>query len=60
MPVRRVGLQVVVVLDSCTDRSAEVLGGFPHVTGVAVGLGRVGATRAAGVLAARTAVPGHP
>ncbi len=55
-----VGVRVVVVLDSCTDRSAEVLARFAHVTGVVVGLGRVGATRAAGVLAAREAGLRHP
>lgn len=48
-----VGLEVAVVLDSCTDRSAEALARFPHVRCVPVDLRRVGAARAAGVLAAR-------
>ncbi len=54
-----VGLEVAVVLDSCTDRSAEALAHFPQVRCVPVDLRRVGAARAAGVLAVRTATP-HP
>lgn len=54
-----VGVEVAVVLDSCTDRSAEALARFPQVRGVPVDLQRVGAARAAGVLAARATTP-HP
>ena len=54
-----VGVEVAVVLDACTDRSADVLSRFPHVRAVPVALRRVGAARAAGVLAARAAAD-HP
>lgn len=45
-------VRVLVVLDSCTDGTAAVLDRFPEVAGLAVAHGGVGATRAAGVLAA--------
>ncbi|QIK68347.1 glycosyltransferase [Nocardioides sp. HDW12B] len=53
-------VRVVVVLDSCTDRTAEVLHRFPHVARLDVRLGLVGAARAAGILAARTHDLDHP
>jgi glycosyltransferase involved in cell wall biosynthesis len=59
-PAARV--DVLVVLDSCTDGTAGVLAGFPEVTGLPVTYGGVGATRAAGVLAAvatTAAAPDH-
>lgn len=41
-----------VVLDSCLDRTADVVAARPAVTGVPAHVGQVGAARAAGVLAA--------
>ncbi len=51
-----VTVTVVVVLDSCTDRTADVLDRFPYVGRVEVTVGRVGAARAAGVELARSHV----
>jgi glycosyltransferase involved in cell wall biosynthesis len=47
-----VRVDVVTVLDSCTDGTADVLAGFPEVRGLTVTHGGVGAARAAGVLTA--------
>ncbi|MEP6560862.1 MAG: glycosyltransferase [Nakamurella sp.] len=44
-----VPVQMVVVLDRCTDRSAEVAARWPDVQTVATAYGRVGAARAAGI-----------
>ncbi|KQR75591.1 glycosyl transferase [Arthrobacter sp. Leaf337] len=49
-------LSITVVLDSCTDRSADIAAGYvasdPRFAAVHVRLGSTGASRAAGVLAA--------
>ncbi len=57
---RRVGLrhpgvqvQLLVVLDRCTDGSERVLSRYPDVDRLAVSIGRVGAVRAAGMAHAR-------
>lgn len=42
-------VRTVVVLDSCTDRTPQVVAAFPDVTAVRIAAGRVGAARAAGV-----------
>ena len=43
---------VVVVLDACTDRSAEVVAARPEITAVVTQAGNVGVARALGVAAA--------
>lgn len=55
-----VRVEVLVVLDSCTDGTAALLAAFPEVTGLPVAHGRVGATRAAGVLAAVATTAADP
>jgi glycosyltransferase involved in cell wall biosynthesis len=64
-------LSITVVLDSCTDRSADITAGYvasdPRFAAVQVRLGSTGASRAAGVVAAagqwtgagRLTGPGH-
>jgi glycosyltransferase involved in cell wall biosynthesis len=42
-------VRTVVVLDSCSDRTAEVVAGFPWVHAVPANLGRVGAARSVAV-----------
>ena len=42
-------LRTLVVLDACTDRTAEIVAQFPSVTGHAIEAGRVGMARAAGI-----------
>jgi len=42
-------VQIVVVADRCTDRTVEIVGGFPGVAVIRSDRGRVGAARAAGV-----------
>lgn len=44
-----ISTRVVVVLDSCTDDSAAVVGGFADVADLTVAVGNVGAARQAGV-----------
>ena len=53
-------VSTTVVLDSCTDGSAEVVGRFADVDAVEVGLGCVGLARRAGIEAARARVSGPP
>ena len=48
-------LGVTVVLDSCTDASAEVVAAYPWVDALPVSLGVVGRVRAAGIAHARGA-----
>ena len=48
-PLTRV--RTVAVLDSCTDRTAEIVAEFPEVTAVTIRAGRVGTARAAGIAA---------
>jgi glycosyltransferase involved in cell wall biosynthesis len=47
-------VHTVVVLDSCTDATDEIVAAHPEVTAVAVTVGNVGAARAAGVEAVRS------
>lgn len=53
--------RVVVVLDACTDRSAQVVAGRPGITALTTQAGCVGVARAAGVEAAAAwaAAGGH-
>lgn len=44
-------VDIVVVLDSCTDRTAEIVAQFPEVRTVTTDVGTVGAARALGVAA---------
>ncbi|WP_241982417.1 glycosyltransferase family 2 protein [Cryobacterium sp. HLT2-28] len=43
------GVSVVIVLDRCTDSSAEVAAGFPKFVAIRTNLGAVGSARRAGV-----------
>lgn len=52
-----VDVEVTVVLDSCTDGSADVVSRYPGVHVVPVSVGLVGAARAAGVLHATGSAP---
>jgi hypothetical protein len=51
-----VEVATTVVLDSCTDASAEVVARFPGMAAVAIGAGCVGEARRVGVEAARSPV----
>ncbi len=51
---------VTVVLDSCTDGSADVLACFPGVDGVEASLGCVGTARRLGIEEARRSHPADP
>ncbi|MGI8949432.1 MAG: glycosyltransferase [Ornithinimicrobium sp.] len=51
---------VVVVLDGCTDRTAEVVATRPWAQAVAVDLGRVGAVRRRGVDTGLSLLPSSP
>lgn len=53
-------VSTTVVLDTCTDESADVVGRFPEVDAVAVELGCVGLARRAGIEAARIRHPFAP
>jgi glycosyltransferase involved in cell wall biosynthesis len=52
--------RVISVLDRCTDRSAAVLDGFPHVLMLEVDAGNVGLARARGTSVAETLATAHP
>jgi hypothetical protein len=56
----RLSVSTTVVLDACTDDSAEVVAHFPDVDAVALELGCVGLARRAGVEAARRRHPSPP
>lgn len=47
-PMATAAVDVVVVLDGCTDRSADVVAGYPRVRAVEIVAGGVGQARAAG------------
>jgi hypothetical protein len=57
---RALSVSTTVVLDSCTDDSADVVAHFPEVDVVTVELGCVGLARRAGVEAARRRRPSQP
>jgi Glycosyl transferase family 2 len=58
----KIGIQTVVVLDSCTDRTADIVSRYSEVDAVAADLGAVGAARALGtqaLLSTSTDPPQH-
>lgn len=58
----KIGIRTVVVLDSCTDRTADIVSCYSEVEAVAADLGTVGAARALGaraLLSTSTDPPQH-
>lgn len=47
--VRGVAVSIIVVLDRCVDRSAEIVAAWPDVTAVRIDAGAVGTARAIGI-----------